>query len=136
MAGLNKSAKHNYFYIRYFMKYSIFAITLFFAISCTASQPPRPNPCKAWDDMIEQAKKENGLSPVKAAFINDQVKKAGCTQIKGKEKAGFEKLYKIAGAIVECADETRVIPGAGPFTRKMCSYTIDFRTLNSEIQKD
>lgn len=108
------------------------------AISCCAQQAPqkRFNHCKPWYDMIDQAKRENKLSPEHAALIINQVKNAGCNFIKVRDSQAYENLYKTAGATVECTVETAVIPGAGPFSRKVCWYSIDFRKINNEIAEN
>ncbi len=109
------------------MKQAIFVIILFFSISCVAQQPPRPNPCKAWYDMIEQAKKTNKLSPEQVALVNAQVKKAGCTSIEVRDWDTHEALYKTAGTTSRCPCG---IPGIDP--ERPCTYSIDFRTMNTE----
>ncbi len=115
------------------MKYPFFIIVSMSAISCFAQQiPKRFNHCKPWYDMIDQAKKENKLSPEQAALIIRQVKNAGCNFIKVRDSQSYENLYKTAGATAECTVETAVIPGAGPFYRKSCYYTVDFKSLRAD----
>jgi hypothetical protein len=120
------------------MKYTFFAIALIFALSCSAQQTPqkRFNQCQPWYDMIAQAKKENKLSAEHAALIIAQVKNAGCGFIKVRDSQAHEALYKTAGATAECTIETAVIPGAGPFYKKFCYYSINFRSLNAESNEN